>query len=286
MRFSIQSFSVAVIAVLSLLNTSLVAQEVSYNVIDNEPKMPKLRAGLTLFHLDAMFAQPENITAGIGLYGGINLNKRLGFSGSYYLPVYQSGRTSFQAGGFLAFRSKMTDQDVRVNLKSFGNRVSYINVPSQVLKQTRLRYGLAVVSTDQLGSVVDETLGINMADVPYRTRSQMFYAGISRFWGRYAKIDADDYGVKKGGMNVAYGMDVMVQGVTIDGKADVQGEKMEVTPAGPYSPLGMRFVIELENLGGLFPFGMYLRAGWRPGFVEEKNSFMEFGWVVPLVMTK
>ena len=77
-----------------------------------------------------------------------------------------------------------------------------------------------------------------------------------------------------------------LQGVTLDGKGEVDGQDIDITRAGEYSPLGMRVILELENMGGLFPFGMYTRAGWRPGFLEENNAFLEFGFVVPLIMIK
>ncbi len=268
------------------LSLSVSAQQVSYTPLETEARMPKFRVGLEVLHLDGMFGLPEDITAGIGAYGGINLGKRIGFTGTYYLPVYQSGRTSFQAGGFLAFTSKEVDKKIRVNLKAFGGRTSYINVPIKALKQNRLRYGLAVVSTDQLGSVVDEAQGVNLTDVSYRTRSQMFYAGISRFWGTFAKIDAEGYGEKKSGGNYSIGFDVLIQGATFDSQVEVNGQDFDITRAGEYSPLGMRVFIELENMGGLFPFGMYTRAGWRPGFVGGNNSFLEFGVVFPLIAIK
>ncbi|MEO1449353.1 MAG: hypothetical protein AAFV07_07465, partial [Bacteroidota bacterium] len=130
MRFSLKFLLVAVPL---LFSSSLIAQEVSYNLLDGEARMPKLRAGLTLFHFDAMFDQPEDITAGVGLFAGINLSKRLGFTGHYYLPVYQSGRNSLKAGGFLAFTNKEIEQTTRVNISFFGFGVNYINVPVQAI---------------------------------------------------------------------------------------------------------------------------------------------------------
>ena len=274
---------VVVFALASLLavSGSLRAQEVSYQVLEEGARFPKLQLGLILGHADMMFDLPESITAGPAAYARVHLGKRIGFQGRYYLPLYQAGRNTFEAGGYLAFVSKgLKDQD-RVNLRSAGGRTTYIQVPITRIKQNRLRYGLSTVSTDQLGSITLDG-GATISDLPYRTRTQMFYVGLGRFFGSFVHIDAGEYGKKKGGVNYCIFLDVLVQGATFDAQAAYQGADYEVTRAGAYSSLGARVGIEMQNQGGLFPFDMYATYGWRPGFVEGNNATLEAGIGIPL----
>lgn len=259
---------------------------VSYQVLEEGARFPKIQVGLEPFHMDAMFDLPDDLTGGVAAYGRLNLGKRIGFEGRYYLPLYVSGRNTFEAGGHLAFVSKEIDGEQKVVLGAFGGFSKYINVPVQVVKQNRLRYGLAVVSTDQLGSVVDEANGINVTNVPYRTRSQMFYVGLGRFFGKFARINAEGYGEKKGGLNYTIFADLLLRGAVLDGQAEVNGTKYDITRSGEYGGLGLRVGLEMQSIGGLFPFDMYTRYSWRPGFVEGNTGALEFGFGIPFLTIK
>ncbi|RMG70944.1 MAG: hypothetical protein D6722_07825 [Bacteroidetes bacterium] len=269
------------LASLLAFGASLRAQDVSYKVIEEGARFPKLQIGAIVGHADMMFDLPDDITAGPAAYARVHLGRRIGFQGRYYLPLYQSGRNTFEAGGYLAFVSKELESKDRVNLRASGGRVTYINVPITRIKQNRLRYGISTVSTDQLGSITLDG-GAMVPETPYRTRTQMFYVGLGRFFGSFVHIDAGDYGKKKGGMNYSLFVDVLIQGATLDAQADYQGASYDITRVGAYSPLGARVGISAQSLGGLFPFDMYVTYGWRPGFVEQTNAALEFGVGIPI----
>jgi hypothetical protein len=294
---------------MSLITNSLIAQNISYQVIKDDPKF--------LFHLkggalyDADFS-PNNNRSAYFFQGSVNIGERLTISGEYLnaykkwdrvkenaVNVVDKSIQNFSGRGSFFFKVQDMQEDTRVSLKQSstvsGNYVitdeTYIMAPARTISKVGVTGSAGYYRNSFLDNhkrdtlfVIDDENGVRVNSMNYGTSqsgirlSGGFHVTIAKnFIIKAQNNQTGEYYGKKAVRSKteviaeALYMPVVGYDKSLTGKNENGGGNYSISNDVNVRNLGWRLLVDSYTTGPL-GIGLRLEFGSRPGMVYNIHS--------------